>query len=93
MQKVIGYFDVSHVDEDNPAALWKRYAKEGSICEDELMAYYGDTDTGVAIGVGQVVALAEPLPLRKLKRTLSVPQSFFYLDKTAVDRVLKHATA
>ncbi len=93
MQKVFGYFDVSHVDEDNPAALWDRYAKEGSISEDELMDYYGDSATGVAIGVGQTVSLAEPLPLRKLKRTLSVPQSFFYLDETVVKRMLQHATA
>jgi len=93
MQKVIGYFDVSHVDEDDPAALWDRYAEEGSISEDELMAYYGDADTGVAIGVGQAVPLAKPVPLRKLKRTLTVPQSFFYLDEKAVDRLLEHATA
>jgi len=93
MQRIIGYFDVSHVDEDAPAALWERYADRGSITEDELMAYYADCDTGVAIGVGQAVPLAKPVPLRKLKRSLTVPQSFFYLDEKAVDRVLQHATA
>ncbi len=92
-KKVIGYFDVSHIDEDEPTALWERYAEQGSISEDELMDYYGDSHTGVAIGIGLAVPLAKPVPLRKLNRSFSVPQSFFYLDDKAVDRVLQHATA
>lgn len=93
MKRVIGYFEVSHVDEDAPAALWERYADRCSISKDEMMAYYADCDTGVAIGVGRTVPLPKPVPLRKLKRSLPIPQSFFYLDERAVDRVLQHAMA
>lgn len=93
MRRVVGYFEVSRVDEDSPAVLWERYADRGGVTEDELMAYFADCDTGVAIGVAQAVPLAKPLPLRKLKRTLTVPQSFFYLDAQVVDRVLQHTTA
>ena len=91
MQKIIGYFDVSHIDVGEPTVLCERYVKQGSISKDELMDYYGDSETGIAIGVGHAVPLTKPIPLRKLKRTLTVPQSFFYMDEKSVDRLLQHA--
>lgn len=80
VQKVLGYFDVSYVDEDSPKELWARYNTVGGILKREFDAYYASSGRGVAIGIGKVCALQNPISLRTLGKLLTPPQSFTYLN-------------
>ncbi len=79
VRKVFGYFDVSHIDEGSPKKLWARYSVRGGILKEEFQAYYGSSCRGIAIGIGKVHILQNPIPLKTLSKSLSAPQGFAYL--------------
>jgi predicted transcriptional regulator len=91
VQKILGYFEVSHVDEGSPQDLWERYSSAGGIIYEEFQAYYSHSTRGLAIGIGQVWALKEAIPLSMLGSSLRVPQSFMYLKARAFERILRYA--
>lgn len=79
VKKIVGWFTVSYVDEDDPSLLWSRHRSYGGITRDDFDEYYLERDRGIAIGVEAVVRLEEPLPLRTLGDIVP-PQSFRYLS-------------
>ncbi len=86
-QTIIGYFQIDHVDEDSPDALWIRYGPVGCIKEEDFKSYYGASRKGVAIGIGEVFRLRRPVPLSDLGPGLSPPQGFRYLSRKTFDRL------
>lgn len=88
VQKILGYFDVSYVDEDSPKELWARYNAVGGVLKKEFDAYYASSSRGVAIGIGKVRTLRNPISLRTLGKLLTPPQSFTYLN-TEVFQVIQ----
>lgn len=84
VQKIVGYFEVLHIDEDSPDQLWCRYHTVGGISQKDFQAYYGSSARGVAIGIRRVWTLPNPVPLTVLGKSLSPPQSFVYLVDGAV---------
>jgi len=84
VQAILGYFEVLGVFGDSPPKLWSRYSMVAGIERAEFDAYYASTVCGVAIEIGQVWLLAEPLPLSALDESLSPPQGFVYLDAEAL---------
>lgn len=87
LRKVLGYFEVSHVDQDSPDALWVRYGAAAGMLREEFEAYFQCTTQGVAIGVGRVYCLGTPLPLVAVDQSLRPPQSFRYLTPEAFEAV------
>ncbi|TLM98786.1 MAG: ASCH domain-containing protein [Actinobacteria bacterium] len=81
---VVGYFEVTHVETAAVDSLWEKYAAVGCIGEDDFVAYYGERDEGVVLGVGEVVVLAEPIPLEDLGLNGRPPQSFCYVDRSVL---------
>lgn len=59
----------------------------GCIGEDDFVAYYGERDEGVVLGVGEVVVLAEPIPLEDLGLSSRPPQSFCYVQPDILVRI------
>ena len=88
IQMVLGYFQVSRIIEDTPEYLWGRYRSIGGLSYEEFRDYYGDSDSGVAIEVGSVWQLQEPMPISKLDKTLYIPQSFTYLTSGIFQKML-----
>jgi predicted transcriptional regulator len=84
IKKIIGYFEVSYIDEDTPEKLWSRYKEVGGIVYEDFKDYYSSSDKGIVIGVGEVCTLSSPLPLSILDQSLTVPQSFSYLSIDAL---------
>jgi predicted transcriptional regulator len=84
IQAVLGYFEVLGICDDSPPKLWSRYSMVAGIERAEFDAYYASTACGVAIEIGHVWSLAEPLPLSALDQSLSPPQGFAYLDADAL---------
>jgi predicted transcriptional regulator len=83
IQRVIGYFDITYIVEDSPADLWARYGAEAGIVQEEFHMYFNSSDRGIAIGIGKVQSLMEPVQLHALGSSLKPPQSFAYLDEGA----------
>lgn len=84
VQKISAYFEVSGMCADSPEGLWARYHSVAGIKRTEFDAYYASAGFGVAIEIGEVWPLPEPLPLSALDESLSPPQGFAYLDADAL---------
>jgi len=84
VQMILAYFEVSGMCAEPPERLWARYHAVAGIERTEFDAYYRSAACGVAIEIGQVWVLADPLPLSALDESLSPPQSFAYLDAGAL---------
>jgi predicted transcriptional regulator len=85
VERVLAYFEVSAMRAESPRRLWARYHAVAGIDRKEFDRYYESADLGVAIEIGQVWVLPRPLPLSALGGSLSVPQSFAYLNADALD--------
>src|SRR5579863_2928428 len=79
IQKLLGYFEVSFVQEATPDELWKRFGNVGGISRSEYVQYYAGKTIGVAIGIGRVHRIRPERPLRRLGNGISPPQSYQYL--------------
>ena len=91
LQRIVGYFEVSHVDVDSPSVLWARYSAVAGIPQSEFQAYYGSYDRGVAVGVGKVSALRNPVPLTTLGESIVAPQSFMYITPEAFEIIRRYS--
>ena len=88
VKMIVGYFDIAGIEEGTPSALWTKYRAIGGIAENEFREYYRQANNAIAINVGEVKHLTTPMRLANLKRNLTAPQSFSYLD-VSVMRKLK----
>ena len=91
IQKILGYFEVSYMDEDSPKELWARYDAEAGMFQDEFEAYYGSSTRGIAIGIGNIYPLRNPMPLRTLSESLTAPQGFVYLVDEAFEMIRRYS--
>ncbi len=92
VKSVLGYFEVGDIVVDSVEALWARYADVGGITEDAFRDYYVGHERGVALGVGPVHALADPLPLAALGLA-GPPQSFMYVGRHVLDDLQRRSMA
>lgn len=86
VSKVIGLFEVDGVDEASPSELWERYRLVGGISENGYKNYYRGAKRGIAIRVGRVHSLKEPLELSEFIGNGQPPQSFRYLGSALIAR-------
>lgn len=93
IQQVIGYVEVTEIEERSPAALWRRYREVAGIKRQAFFAYYRGKATGVALKVRRPQRLARPLSLDDLHRGATPPQSFLYSTADALRRVQARAAA
>jgi predicted transcriptional regulator len=84
VMKVIGAFEVSQVEAAPPAELWRKYRQVGGIERDEFFAYFSGRTSGIALHVGVVLPLKNPLRLDQLAPDLVPPQSFVYLKSSCL---------
>lgn len=89
IQKILGYFEISHIDEGSPRKLWARHRAVGGILYEEFQTYYASTVKGVAIGIGRVFTLRNPVPLKSLSKSLVAPQNFMYLTSDSINPLVK----
>lgn len=89
-KKVLGYVELGEVDEGRPMTIWRKHRHEGAISFQEYKAYFKGKDQAVAIGVKKTVKLDKPISLGRLRRGLRAPQSYCYIDKKHLDRLVKN---
>lgn len=91
MQRVVGWFRTKRYEQMSPAALWKRFSAIGGISRDDFEAYYGSSESGVAIHVEKPRRFRSPLPLSKVCST-TPPQSYAYLCPATIKRLTDSTT-
>jgi predicted transcriptional regulator len=91
VRKVLGLFTIASLDQGSPSQLWRRHGGGGLIEREPFFEYFRDAKSGVAIVVGDVQALADPIPLRKLIGRSVGPQSFQYVSDADLRRAGLHA--
>ncbi len=87
VQKILGYFSITGIEESEPDALWPRHRMKGQITYEEFKKYFDGAEKGVAISVGEVFYLREPVSLSDLSPAISPPQSFLYVSAETFDSV------
>lgn len=87
IQQIIGYVEVSEIEERSPAALWRSYREVAGIERAEFFAYYRGKKTGVAVKLRRPQRLARPLALGALHQGAAPPQSFLYSTPEALRRL------
>lgn len=85
VQRIIGIFRVSDIDDGAPGELWRRHHKHGGISSTAFDVYYAGVEMGVAIGITDVIQLSRPLALRSIR--VKAPQSFRYLTNVEIARL------
>lgn len=84
IQRVVGYVEVSAIDERSPTALWRRYRRVAGIERHAFFAYYEGKTTGVALKIRRPQRLVRPLCLDDLHHGAVPPQSFAYSTRDAL---------
>ena len=87
VQKVVGYVEITEIDERSPEALWRRYREVAGIERQAFFAYYRGKVTGVALKVRRPRRLAHQLALGDVQRGATPPQSFVYSTMDVLRRV------
>jgi predicted transcriptional regulator len=87
--RVVGWFSVKEIESRSPSALWRRHAAVSGVSSKEFKTYFSGTENGVAIRVGQVRRLASPIRLTEVRRSMTAPQSYLYVEPIEFERVAK----
>ncbi len=93
VMRIVGCFKVRGIEEAPPRKLWQRYERVGGVAKDAFWRYYARSRVGVAIRVGDVIALGEPVTLKAAGCSTVPPQSFRYVDAGVLQRALRLAGA
>lgn len=89
-QRILGYFVVHEIVRDSPERIWRKYGGVGCISRQEFAAYYDGVAKAVALIVGTVWTLPEPLPLSALGMGHRAPQSYAYLNAAEFETIRSH---
>jgi predicted transcriptional regulator len=87
IQKIVGYFNVARIEEAEPDELWEKYNNIGGIEKQEFTEYFKYCETGIAIRIGSVSKLEEPLNLIQIDKGIKPPQNFIYLSEDKFRRI------
>ena len=78
---IVGAFEVAGVTAATPGSLWRRYNGGSGLSKGEFDAYFVGASVGYAVQVGKYWRLAEPIPLKTLRKRhagFRPPQSYHY---------------
>ncbi|MBI2831989.1 MAG: ASCH domain-containing protein [Chloroflexi bacterium] len=84
VKRIVGYFQIGGVIEDNPAHLWEEFSAMSGLNDAEFFAYFGDAERGFAIEIAGVKQFETALDPKKHIPGFVPPQSFCYLDSSVL---------
>ena len=80
-QRIIGFFTIAEVVEDNPKQLWSKFNKIGGIKKEDFFSYYKNSKTGFSIKIDKVEKFKEGINPTDLFKNFCAPQSYIYLEE------------
>jgi type I restriction enzyme S subunit len=81
IKKIIGFFIVDNIIEDNPSNLWGKFNKHSGIEEEEFFKYFENKQKGYAIKIGALELFHNPVDPYKELPNFIPPQSFCYFSE------------
>lgn len=87
-QRVLGIFVVEGQHTMSPKALWEEFSGVGNIDREAFFRYYENREEAVGIRVGSVHRLPRPLRLEEDLGVGNAPQSYRYLGKESMSRLM-----
>ncbi len=77
--RIVAEFDIDHILEEEPEALWNRTSDGSGITKGYFDAYFSGRPKGYAIGIGEVRVFDEPIDPKVVYKGFTPPQSFMYV--------------
>ncbi|MFO7791545.1 MAG: hypothetical protein R6W73_01000 [Candidatus Saliniplasma sp.] len=78
VKKIVAYFTVEKIIEDEPERLWERCSNSSGIDEDEFFNYFENKEKGYAIKINNLNEFEEPVDPKSYNPNFRPPQSFYY---------------
>jgi predicted transcriptional regulator len=88
---IVGSVTVESTVVGSPSAIWMSHGPRSCLTRREFREYFAGSKLAVAISVGRVRQLRDPLALDELRRrspTFRVPQSYRFVAREELDVVL-----
>lgn len=89
VKAIVGFAEVEDIVAGSPGDLWHEYAHAGHIHKLDFDRYFSGKKTGWAIKVRNAKKIPSGLGLKELGLKITPPQSFCYLDKEKLNRIIQ----
>ncbi len=93
VRHVVGYFSISETVPTTPSRLWQRFNGTGGISHELFQEYYSGSTTAVAMVIGQAWRLSRQIKLESIDGKAIPPNSFRYLEASALNRIVKRKSS
>lgn len=84
VKKIIGKFRIGEILNDRPENLWEQLHEYSGLTNEDFYEYFSGKDKGYAIEITNFELFDEPIDPKKLLPNFVAPQSFRYLDNSAL---------
>lgn len=91
IQKIVAISEVKSINIASVKDTWRKYSEIAGISKDKFQIYYSGKSEAVAIELGIIKILKNPVPLQQLSEELIPPQSYQYLSNTKLRKLEKRA--
>ena len=88
VSRIVGYFVVIGTETGSPHTIWRKCKTAAGIQRKDFFSYYRDAEIAFALIVGEVTEFKDSVDPRELWPTFSIPQSYKYLDSSAVEMIV-----
>ena len=78
--RIVGYFAIDAMIENNPTEIWKITHKGSGITKEYFDAYFRGCDIAHAIAIGEVVKFDTPIDPKEVIKNFTAPQNYRYVD-------------
>jgi predicted transcriptional regulator len=86
---IIGYFHVLSTKTGSPHYLWRKCRSAAGIAKKDFFDYYRNTETAVALEIGEVTKLKAAIDPRTLWPGFSAPQNYRYLNNLEAENIAR----
>jgi predicted transcriptional regulator len=93
VKKIIGVAEVSSIGISSPSATWESTKHAAGISREAFRKYFFGKQRAYAIALESVRALEAWLSPHEVEEGFRVPQSFTYVDRPFLERVIKRGRA
>lgn len=90
IKKIVGYFDINHIEGSSPEVLWSKYQHVGHISREEYFEYYKGHSLAYGIVIKDYHKFNTPIYPNDIFTDFKAPQSYFYIDNVTVREELEN---
>ena len=77
---IVGEFQIDHILQDSPKALWNLTHSESGVTKAFFLRYFKGKPFGYAIRLKEVVSYPAPISPFRLREDFKAPQNYIYVE-------------